>query len=36
MGLFIVSNIVKCFSGTISVEDNEFGGATFVIKLKKI
>jgi PAS domain S-box-containing protein len=35
MGLFIVSNIVKCFNAIISVEDNEYSGATFVIKLKK-
>ena len=35
MGLYIVNNIIKCFGGTIEAEDNEYGGATFIIKLRK-
>lgn len=35
MGLFIVNNIIKCFGGKIEVENNNEGGSSFIITLRK-
>jgi PAS domain S-box-containing protein len=35
MGLYIVNNIIKCFGGKIEVENNNLGGANFIIFLNR-
>ncbi len=35
LGLFIIFNIIKSYDASINILDNEFGGATFQMRLRK-